>query len=656
MQSRTAMIKKARSGKEGKVLIKARETGQTTVKSEETVYIDGDDHIEVQEEAEDEDDDSDIEHGNGLAEEEEEDESDYSDPFQYHFASPNEELLKKMLNNAQAKRWSTEKSSPAAGINGKLPRHSLSVQRPGSLKFHDEIKSSAFTLETLKIKGRLVSPFHEVNKRYGSNGELFSTLQKSLVPALFTNEDLLFAPRSSSNAEEIQNIYSLHALNHIFKTRDTVLKDNARLSKLQQSDATSIEMRDQGFTRPKVLVILPTRNSCHQFVETLIRLSGTSQQENLKRFKTTYYSNAALPKTKPEDFRQLFAGDNDDNFRLGIKFTRKTLKLFTEFYNSDLIIASPLGLRLAIGDKTEKKRDYDFLSSIEVVIVDQASAITMQNWDHMIHIFNHLNLIPKDSHGCDFSRIRNWYLDGEAKYLRQTLVFAEFITPEINALFSHHLHNVGGKVKFHPLYSGVLTDIGAKMDHVFMKFYSSSPQEDPDKRFKYFTSKALPSLMRTTSASSSGTLIFVPSYVDYIRIRNYLEQEHQVNKKLGVSGFSFSAINEYSSVSDVTRERALFKDGQTKVILYTERLHHFRRYDIKGAETIFMYSLPDNPIFYVEIARFLLRSVSDGRVDKAAVSVKSMFSKWDALKLERIVGSSRVPKMCAGSGEVFQFS
>lgn len=90
----------------------------------------------------------------------------------------------------------------------------------------------------------------------------------------------------------------------------------------------------------------------------------------------------------------------------------------------------------------------------------------MQNWEHIHHIFSHLNLIPQDSHGCDFSRIRNWYLDGEAKYLRQTLVFTEFITPEINALFTHHMNNIGGKAKFLPSYSGVLADIGTPINHV----------------------------------------------------------------------------------------------------------------------------------------------------------------------------------------------
>ena len=79
----------------------------------------------------------------------------------------------------------------------------------------------------------------------------------------------------------------------------------------------------------------------------------------------------------------MFAGNIDDCFRLGMSVKKTNLKLYTPFYSSDIIIASPLGLRTVVGVEGDKKRDYDMLSSIEVVIVDQADVMLMQNWEHL---------------------------------------------------------------------------------------------------------------------------------------------------------------------------------------------------------------------------------------------------------------------------------
>ena len=174
-------------------------------------------------------------------------------------------------------------------------------------------------------------------------------------------------------------------------------------------------------------------------------------------------------------------------------------------------------------------------------------------------------------------------------------MLTQFVTPEINSLFSHRCLNVGGKIKFRPRYKGAMARVGMKIRQTFSKLTGPSvedPTLDPDARFKYLSTIILPSLQR---GNPEGTLIFIPSYLD------------------------------------------------------------FRRFDIRGARTIIFFGLPENPRFYEEVTRFLGRTVVEDQVDISMVHVRAIYSQWDALKLERIVGSERVGVMYKGSGETYEF-
>lgn len=567
----------------------------------------------------------------------EDDDLDVSDPFESHFANPDEPLVTSRVKEIQKGQWQLNRvvqntwrffvNTPGTGhSDAGLPKP---IDGPADLQLKKKLQESVLDKWTS-----------------------FDQVEKLLAPVIFNYLDTLFCERTTANAADLRRMACVHALNHVFKTRDRVIKDNARLSREHSDD---LELRDQGFTRPKVLILLPTRQSCVKMVETITAVCAPDQQENRKRFDESYIDKEAkFSADKPADFRDLFEGNDDDMFRLGVKFTRKTIKYFAQFYNSDILIASPLGLRMAIGseEEKEKKQDYDFLSSIELVIVDQADALLMQNWEHVEYIFEHLNLQPRDAHGCDFSRVRNWYLEDQAKDFRQTIIFSAFNTPELSELFRANCNNWAGKVRIQREYHGAMLQIllGHKTKQTFSRFEAKSPLDDPDARFAYFTKAVLPTLTRNHGRDAHGTLIFIPSYLDFVRVRNYFANDP------AVGNLSFGTISEYADVPEASRARSHFLNGRHKVLLYTERAHHFRRYNIKGVKRVIMYGLPDNPIFYEEIAGGYLRSSEQAmKLEPGQGSVRVMFSKYDVLKLERIVGSQRVGRMIHERGDTFEF-
>ena len=68
------------------------------------------------------------------------------------------------------------------------------------------------------------------------------------------------------------------------------------------------------------------------------------------------------------------------------------------------------------------------------------------------------------------------------------------------------------------------------------------------------------------------------------------------------------------------------------------------------------YGVPDNPVFYEEVAGgYLGTSQQEQRMQPEEAGVRVMFSKYDALASERIVGSERVKGMLGGVGDTFEF-
>jgi len=111
----------------------------------------------------------------------------------------------------------------------------------------------------------------------------------------------------------------------------------------------------------------------------------------------------------------------------------------------------------------------------------------------------------------------------------------------------------------------------------------------------------------------------------------------------------------YSSNAEISRARTLFFKGKKSFLLVTERFHFYRRYKLRGAKTIVFYSLPDHAQFYAEFMQtpFLPGRNGQGElvdVDEAEVSSRVLISRFDVLKLERVVGSEDARQML-GSGE-----
>ena len=513
----------------------------------------------------------------------------------------------------------------------------------------------------------------------------------------------------------------IHAMTHIHRTRNRVSKNNEKLAKkVKAGREISIDdtPRDQGFARPTVLFLSPMRNVCGRAIMRFLKLcpnahgradavnklerlendflagyssdetssdedaSDEEDDEELKRRKKKMQKkiNKVTKKKKkykthvPLEYKELFRGNQDDHFRLGVKITKAAVRPFVDFFGADIVFASPLGIVTAMNDDISAA---DFLSAIELVIVDRCDVVAMQNWEHLETVLEKCNQLPKDAKDVDVNRCHEFHLNGAAASARQTIFLSQFETAEINATFNGALcANVEGKFRLRATKekgvlglvaspddprnlrkneSATLPNLISRQEFELVRVSKKNIQDADDIRFRHFAKVVLP---RIRENPDQGQLIFCATYFEFVRVRNLL-----VDREV-----SFAINSEYTDIAEAARARTLFADGRKRCLLLSERAYFYQRRNIRGVNSVFFYSLPENPQFYAEVCSFMknpsptrnhqsntknqFRGGGRGAGVSGNKTAHALFTRLDALKIERVCGTKRGKKMIQETKEV----
>jgi len=467
-----------------------------------------------------------------------------------------------------------------------------------------------------------------------------------VFPFLSTYSDVLLCSPDAFKAEQST---ALHILQHVMTTR----------LRIQSNNKKKEPVRDQGFTRPTVLVLLPTRGMCHKFVkEHLLPLLGSDVLvEKMDRFgqefgppevevnsdaKAELRRQKVLAK-KGKEWLGLFGDgvNDDDDFRMGMSLNMKkttTVKLFTDFFRSDIILASPLGLKMTLSEAEDKA---DILSSIEICLLTRTDTMMMQNLEHMDTILSSLNQQPKESKETDFSRVRPYFLDGKSAEWRQLIMLCPFTDPFLLSTFKRTATSRDGQVRLLRRTTNddaALGRIVLPTRQVFQRVDASSFLTQSEDKLKYFAQSVLPQLEKQ---EQKHTLLYIPSYFDFVAVRNLLLKRE----------LDFVSVHEYSRESEVSRGRARFLQGRKPWMLFTGRAYYFLRHIIKGARHVVFYGIPEHAAFYADHVNRL-----DGDNEQQDNSCFVLFTKYEAHALERVVGRQNANRMIQGEKTTFLFN
>ena len=81
------------------------------------------------------------------------------------------------------------------------------------------------------------------------------------------------------------------------------------------------------------------------------------------------------------------------------------------------------------------------------------------------------------------------------------------------------------------------------------------------------------------------TVILVPSYFDFVRLRSYIRDKNQ----------NVAMISEYSEKKECQRLRSLYEMKEAPILMITERALVFQKIRVRFARNMILYAMPESP-------------------------------------------------------------
>ena len=478
-------------------------------------------------------------------------------------------------------------------------------------KYLDSYKDVQVSWNNLEVRTQLMKIylFHILNHilKRKEEIELNDNIDKIINDTAITDNQKLNKELFRSHESEFLSEYYTKHVNPKTKLDDSYANKNfiTYHKEIKEkynniNDKDEINIKDQGFTSPKVLILVPYKKHARIILEELINIFSNNNWKgitNKKKFKDEY-----------SEFDSM-----DDCFRMGINisFFENKMKLYSPFDESDIILASPLGLKLANPSDSDKafknSKVYDFLSSIEIFLMDFSEVFIYQNMEHLNEILSFINKPPKNNQNIvDINRIKEIYANNYGEYLRQNIIISHFKCLDIDVSINDISKNINGKVLFDGPYENqtelIKKEFSEKYNYMNSKEYEIryefkilrdlKGEDDFDEKFNYFTKNIWQNLYESFE---KHTIIFISSTFDYLRLKSFFKQKSK----------SVCYISEDTDKKDWQRNRLYFENGKYKFLLYNERAHVYKKINLKFAKNIFFYSLPEDPKIFNEMIHLI---------------------------------------------------